>query len=192
MPLRDEQRYRPKERRCESRANKRDIAAAIVVRGTCRAMRPGAALLAAAGCVTLVATVVRHGSPVDTTRPSAITVVAGTSAPPDKAAAPLPPPVHPVMADMPVATTPSPGRAESIITDFAAQASAPLAIESSSCSGSRCRVAVYQTADYVQRGRKFYESDDFAALTRAAGARSVAVSPYDRPDRSGYLIEMMF
>ncbi|WP_322965674.1 hypothetical protein [Sphingomonas fuzhouensis] len=122
-------------------------------------------------------------------RPSPITVVAGDGSHPRDVA---PPAANPAIVATPAATAPTTRQAESIITSFVAHASAPLAIEGSSCTGSRCRVAVYQTADYVQRGRKFYESDDFTALTRAAGARSVAVSSYERPDRSGYLIDMMF
>ncbi|QXT37371.1 hypothetical protein KV697_08935 [Sphingomonas sanguinis] len=154
-------------------------------------MRPGAGLLATAGCVALAAAALWHGWSTDTARPAAIMVVAGSSAA-HKPAPPLPKSSPPVIAETPVPNAPTTERAESVITDFAAHASAPLAIESSTCSGSRCRVAVYQTDDYVQRGRKFYESEDFTALTRAAGAQAVRVTPYDRPDRSGYLIDMMF
>ncbi len=191
MPPGGGQRYRPRERRCESRANERDIAAVIGDRRIRRAMRPGGVLIAAAGCVTLAAAALWHGWSPDTARPAAIRVVAGNNAA-RKAAPPLPKSAPPVVPDTPLPNAPTAERAASVVTDFAAHASAPLAVKSSTCSGSRCRVAVYQTADYVQRGRKFYESEDFTALARAAGAQAVRVTPYYRPDRSGYLIDMMF
>lgn len=83
-------------------------------------------------------------------------------------------------------------RASSIVTSFVAQSSAPLAVERSSCERLHCRMIVHQTAEYVQRGKKFYEDDKFVALTRSAGVKLTSVSSYSDSGESYYVIDMAF
>lgn len=145
-------------------------------------------------CLMLAWATIWRGSSDETSHPPAAgsVVVVGTSGVGMTSSPTVPPSSTPLSTVPTISADKTERTATSIVKDFVARSSAPLAVETSSCARSICRVTVLQTAEYVQRGKKFYESENFIALARASGVRSTTATSYASNGRSGYVIEMSF